>query len=357
MRRRSGGRRRRGLVLGAGGYLGAAWTLGALSALQEATDWDVTTADLIVGTSAGAVLTMLLRSGLTVDELYADQLGAADGRHGAAADALDSTAGSAAHESPMPLPDFGGLEPALPPLPRLGVGSWPLLMHAVRNPSRVRPAAWCAALVPRGRRRLTTVGALINDLHGPHRWPAGTHVVATNYRRGSRTVFGRARGHRASAARAVMASCAVPGWYQPVDVDRIPYIDGAVYSPCNADVVRDCDEVYVLAPMASVRPDRPTSALARLERWWRRGATIRTLAEVRRIEAAGARVHLFTPNAEELAVMGTNMMDGTRRADVLRAARNAVSGQLSTATTEPRGGESSTTTPALPEMSTIGEAA
>jgi NTE family protein len=328
MRGRSG-RRRRGLVLGAGGFLGAAWTLGALSALQEATDWDLTTADLMVGTSAGAVLAMLLRSGLTVDDLYRDQLRASVGPGGPAAAALDATSGTAGPGAARVsrLPDFA-LEPSGPTFPRLGVGSWPLLLHAMRNPAQVRPAAWCAALAPRGRRQLTAIGALVDDLHEPDSWPADTYVVATNYWKGSRTVFGRTGGPQAPPSRAVMASCAVPCWYEPVEIGRIPYVDGAVYSPCNADVARDCDEVYVLAPMASLYPDRPTSALGRAERWWRRGATNRTLAEVRRLSASGVRVHVLTPDAEELAVMGANMMDGTRRKDVLRVARAAVARRL-----------------------------
>ena len=44
--------RRIGLVLGAGGVLGAAWTAGALAALQERVDRPLGTVDLVVGTSA-----------------------------------------------------------------------------------------------------------------------------------------------------------------------------------------------------------------------------------------------------------------------------------------------------------------
>jgi NTE family protein len=201
-------------------------------------------------------------------------------------------------------------------------------MHALRNPSRVRPAALCAALAPRGRRPLTSIGEMVGGLHGPDDWPTGTRIVATNYRWGSRAVFGRSGAHRTSPAAAVMASCAVPGWYEPVDIGGISYVDGAVYSPCNADIAHGCEEVFVLAPMASLHPDRPSSPVARLERWWRRGATNRTLEEVRRLRASGVRVHVFTPNAEELEVMGINMMDGSRRSDVLLAAREAVRRRL-----------------------------
>ena len=69
--------RRRGLVLGAGGVLGASWTIGALSALEEAEGFSVGTCDYIVGTSAGSVLAALLGAGVGVGELVDDQLGRA----------------------------------------------------------------------------------------------------------------------------------------------------------------------------------------------------------------------------------------------------------------------------------------
>src|SRR5882724_10928720 len=101
MRRHPGGRRR-AVVLGAGGFLGAAWTLGALSAVQRTTGFDVTGADLIVGTSAGSVLAMMLRAGLTVEQLCDAQLGP---------DAPPDTAGSTRSgtdipDAPLTLPDF-----------------------------------------------------------------------------------------------------------------------------------------------------------------------------------------------------------------------------------------------------------
>jgi len=56
-------------------FLGAAWMLGALAALQEATSWDAREADLMVGTSAGSVLASLLRAGVSVDDLYGQHCG------------------------------------------------------------------------------------------------------------------------------------------------------------------------------------------------------------------------------------------------------------------------------------------
>ena len=76
-RRRS--RPRTGLVLGAGGGLGAAWMTGALACLQDRLADPLGDADVIVGTSAGSVLAAALRCRATVPEMVAWQRGEATG--------------------------------------------------------------------------------------------------------------------------------------------------------------------------------------------------------------------------------------------------------------------------------------
>ena len=70
-------RPRTGLVLGAGGVLGAAWMAGALAALQRRLPYPVGAVDLIVGTSAGSVMAAALRCGVAADEIVEHQRGAA----------------------------------------------------------------------------------------------------------------------------------------------------------------------------------------------------------------------------------------------------------------------------------------
>ena len=60
-----------GLVLGAGGVLGAAWMTGALPALQERLPCPLADVDLVVGTSAGSVLAAALRCGVSIEEMIA----------------------------------------------------------------------------------------------------------------------------------------------------------------------------------------------------------------------------------------------------------------------------------------------
>ena len=65
---------RRGLVLGGGGVLGAAWTIGALSALEDRLGVEVASFDELIGTSAGSVLCTLLAAGVTVSDLRTHNL-------------------------------------------------------------------------------------------------------------------------------------------------------------------------------------------------------------------------------------------------------------------------------------------
>src|SRR5689334_24431198 len=53
-----------GLVLGAGGVVGASWLMGALEALESETGWRAADADVIVGTSAGSDVGTLVSTGI-----------------------------------------------------------------------------------------------------------------------------------------------------------------------------------------------------------------------------------------------------------------------------------------------------
>src|SRR4051812_16032692 len=64
-----------GLVLGAGGVVGAAWLIGALEALASETGWDPTSAEFIVGTSAGSVVGALVAAGIAPEYLGAYSAG------------------------------------------------------------------------------------------------------------------------------------------------------------------------------------------------------------------------------------------------------------------------------------------
>src|ERR1022692_763426 len=61
------------LVLGGGGVTGVAWEIGILAGLAEH-GADVSDADLVVGTSAGSVVGVDVRSGVSLADFYQAQL-------------------------------------------------------------------------------------------------------------------------------------------------------------------------------------------------------------------------------------------------------------------------------------------
>lgn len=292
---------RRGLVLGAGGVLGAAWTIGALSAVRDELGWDPREAEVLIGTSAGSVLASALGCGISVDELLDHQHGKPDPR-------IEFD----------PDTDSGG---ALPPLPRPFMGSPRGVLHSALRPWKTTPMGALAAALPQGRGSIEPVGRLVDGVLPGGGWsphPA-TWIVAMDYDSGRRVPFGRPGAPPAQLRDAVMASCAIPGWYQPVTVNRRRYVDGGVCSPTSVDLVAKLglDEVVVLSPMTSLSYDDPSAVAARIERRFRRLVTKRVVGELKKVAATGTKVTFLGPTAEDLAVIGANMMDPSRRTQVL----------------------------------------
>jgi len=165
------------------------------------------------------------------------------------------------------------------------------------------------------------VGHLIDAITPMDEWSPHPHlwIVALDYESGRRVVFGREDAPRVGLSEAVMASCAIPGWFEPVTIDDRTYVDGGAWSATSADVAAaaDLDEVYVVAPMVSFEADEPDSLLSRLERRWRSSVTRRCLGEVAELESKGTQVTVLGPGPDDLEAMGGNAMDGRRRLRVL----------------------------------------
>lgn len=309
---------RRGIVLGAGGVLGAAWAVGALCALESAVSgFDVRDAEVIVGTSAGSVVAALLGAGVRATELRDHQLG------------MPVTTG--------PLADItfdhnGATGGALPTRPRARPGSSRLLLHTLRHPRSVTPMAALAAALPAGNGTLTGVYDLVAGINPSGGWSPhpGVWVVAMDFDTGRRIVFGRAGEPTASLPEAVRASCSIPGWYTPSVIGGRRYVHGGACSATSVDLLAGLglDEVFVLAPMASFEYDRPTTLGGRLERRYRRSMTRRLLRETAMVQAAGTRVTLLSPGRDDLLAMGTNLMDPRKRPAVVETALRTAAARL-----------------------------
>ncbi|MGE5291265.1 MAG: patatin-like phospholipase family protein [Micromonosporaceae bacterium] len=302
-----------GLVLGAGGVLGAAWMAGALAALQERLPRPVSDVDIVVGTSAGSVLAAALRCGIKAEEIVAHQRG----------DAPPELAA-------LGPPDIGG--GPWPPPPRLRVGSPRLMFASLRTPHRMSPWVAASALLPQGRGRHGALHAMVHALvsharhtQGPHGWQPDwaadgrTWIVAVDYDSGRRVVFGREGSPPATLPDAVVASCSIPGWYRPAQIGGRRYVDGGVRSATSAAVLARAglDHVYILAPLACMVTDRPRKPHERIERRIRRLITFNLRREVHTLRSHGTEVTVLTPGPEDLAAMGINPMDPRRRQTVL----------------------------------------
>ena len=287
-----------GLVLGAGGVTGGAFHAGVLSAVAEETGWDPRTAELLVGTSAGSVTAAGLRAGLSAADMAARALGeplSAEGR------ALLEAAGVPI--APPPPPGGARVRFGLPAAPEV-------LVAALRRPWQVRPSALMAGLLPAGT---VETDAIVEGMNALHRygWPAAAMwVCAVRVRDGGLVVFGRDGAPPASVGAAVAASCAIPGYFAPVDIGGIRYVDGGAHSLTNIGEVAGLglDLVIVSAPMSRVGRLQLSFELPRVQR--------------------STPVVAFQPTPADQRVMGVNAMDPSRRAAVVSQVRESTRARL-----------------------------
>ena len=260
---------RRALVLGGGGITGIAWETGLLAGLAQA-GLDLTSAEIVVGTSAGSVVGAQILSGVTLENLYADQL-------------KDATGEIAA-------------KMGLGAMARFAIGSlWP--GDERRGRAWLGRAALTARTVPESVRR-----AVIEKRLPSRSWPAGQlMIVAVDAETGESKVFDRDGG--ASLTDAVAASCAVPMVWPPVTIDGRRFIDGGVRSAANADLAIGCDRVVVLAPLmvALRRRHRIDIQLAAL------GRSVQSI--------------VISPDSQARKAIGSNSLDPAFRAASAKAGR------------------------------------
>jgi NTE family protein len=314
-----------GLVLGAGGTVGGAWLTGGLNALALETGWDPASAQNIVGTSAGAMMGGLLAAGVPPWFMVAHSAGEtfagvndANGRPSAEAD-RSAGSGFRLHRGPPPI----------------GPGSWSLIGRSLLAPRLHRPAAVGAAWLPRGVISTEPLKATIRRVV-PSGWADHDNlwIVACDFATGRRVAFGRHDAPRADLADAVAASCAIPGFYRPVDIDGRRYVDGGVWSTSNLDIVRNAglDLVICLNPTSSATTIRgatgPPAPGGRLAQGLRRQSGRRLGSEAARLRDAGTHVILIQPTPEDNTVMGDNLMSRHNRNLVIETATRTVADQL-----------------------------
>jgi NTE family protein len=311
-----------GLVLGAGGVQGGAWLTGALDALAGETGWDPADADCIVGTSAGSMLGALLASGVPPWFMVAHSAGetfegVVDARGRPAAEA-DRSAGAVFK--------LNGLWP-----PPIGPGSWRLALRSLARPNRHTPAAVLSGWLPRGVLSTEPLREQVRRVC-PSGWSPhpSLWIVACDYTTGRRVAFGRQGSPPAELADAVAASCAIPGFYAPVEIGGRRYVDGGVYSASNLDILRDegLDLVICLNPTSTLHPLRALDPREWPTLFLHRQSGRRLGSEAKTMRAREVDVVLVQPLVEDLEAMSLNLMSTRNRNRVIEIARRTVAEQL-----------------------------
>jgi NTE family protein len=305
-----------GLVLGAGGVVGQAYHAGVLAALQHDHRFDARTADLIVGTSAGSITGTLLRYGVSAEDLAAWTVRAP----------LTGDDEVLRRIAQTEIPELEPLRAhhfLRPP----GLPTAHMVRRAIIRPWQFRPMAAGLALLAPGRHDIVEQLSSLRELEKGS-WPQRPlWICAVRRRDGRRIVFGRYGAPRAPIHLAVAASCAVPGYFAPVRIGDLTYVDGGAHSPTNAALLRGCDldVAIIVSPMSGPPGSRPTLYAGA------RRHSARVLArETRALEAAGVRTLVFSPGPAEQAVMGDDMMSRHRLNDVVHQAFLAAGAHAST---------------------------
>jgi NTE family protein len=189
------------------------------------------------------------------------------------------------------------------------------LRHRIIPPMGVRISAAIASLIPAGTHSTDHIAGLVRDLLDtgaiPHR---GLRISTVDRLSARRVVFGP---DPEWLPQAVAASCAVPGWFVPVEIDGAYYVDGGVHSNFSLDVAADAysARVAVLSPLSGVvsasrDPGWLAMGVARAEI----GRMLRR--ELRRAARLKAHVVVMEPGTEEVLAMGLNLMDDTRGPEI-----------------------------------------
>ena len=261
----------RAVVIGCGGVLGIAWSIGVIAGLARDGAL-LNNADLWIGASAGSVVATNLASGFAIDKLFEEQInGTAE-----ANEVLRSYSQTDVDAKNQ------------------------LLFEKVRGDlaqARQRIGAWALrSNTPQLTERRAIIAQRLKQVDWPQK---GLRIVSVNALTGSAKVWDRSSG--VPLVDAVAASCAVPGIWPPVPLLGEHHIDGGLRSMTNADLAAGAGRVLVISPQG-YSDANPVSGHLR--------------NELKVLQANGSQVHVITPDAASLDAIGSNILDPSRCANV-----------------------------------------
>lgn len=247
---------RRGLVCAGGGVTGAIYEIGVLAALEERLDgFSLTECDVFVGVSAGSYVGTLVASGVSPSVLFQN----------------------ATHPRSSDLDQLSLFRPNLGEIASRLVSAPVTLARSLHDFYRNRQDATVtdlvasfAGLLPSGFFLLDGLEAWLaawlseegrtNDFRTLQR---KLRVVTVALDTGETRVFGEPGSDAVPISRAVAASCALPGFFRPVRIDGVDYIDGGVRKTAHISLAlkERCGIVLCVNPIVPARFDLSSGLL------------------------------------------------------------------------------------------------
>jgi len=256
----------RGLVLGAGGPVGRAWQVGLLDGFARQ-GINLETADLIIGTSAGAAVgaQLALKQGFGAPP----RIDAAPPVYsGSMVDLATAMARAAQSSEPEPI--------------RAEIGRMALNAQTISEEASVSRSIFAPF-----------VGQA---------WPSQLRITSVSARTGQLRIWDASSG--APLERAIAASTAAPCIWPAITIDGERYIDGGVRSTLNADLTIGCDIVIAVSCFSLTGRGKAGPALFT-------AMNAAPLTELDAVRGSGATVALIEPRSDFVVLTkhGTAMMD------------------------------------------------
>ncbi|GGU21082.1 patatin-like phospholipase family protein [Nocardioides albus] len=257
------------LVLGGGGVAGIAWQTGVLAGLADG-GVDLTTADRIIGTSAGSVVGPQLVSGISLPDLFDAQIvGSVPEKHVSYALAEQKE-------------------------------HWARITEGADDPDeamrRIGDYAVSSATMSE-QERLSIIEARLPRSE----WPTQELILTSvDIQSGQLRTWSQRDGIPLS--HAVAASCAMPGAWPPVTIAGRRYMDGGIQSTTHATLADGCDACLVIAPFPGGL--------------WGSASVQEELEALRNVGTA-----LVAPDEASTRAIGANPLDPATRAPAAQAGR------------------------------------
>ncbi len=308
-----------GLALAGGGFLGAAYELGALAALAEAIDGlQLNQLDAYVGVSAGSFIAAGLANGISPYDMVRMFVDSED---------IETTFDPAV----LVQPAYRELRKALQSLPGAGLDA--LRVGAKSLPLGLRPMLWraLAELTPALPIGLINTDLAQNKLAQILSHPGRSdhfrqlrptlRIVATDIDSGSTVEFGSPGFDHVPISLAVAASSAIPGLFAPIQIDGRHYVDGALNKTLHASVALDAgaDLVFCVNPLVPFSGNLPVPPHRHLGSLL--SQSVRTAIRSRmgvgleryRVTYPHADVLLFEPRADDSQMFQTSIFNIRKR--------------------------------------------